>query len=164
MSEHESASAEILRYEREVNEALRRFSRRTNYEPVTTETPLSHLLETEDGALDEWGIRNEAVRKFFEYILADGPHPAAILRRLYAAGSHMMIRPFCEMTLREKAQMLGDSHGAQHWRMKRLCIDPLLRNGAKSVKAPGQKSLHAQAAASVAQKGNVNRRKKQAHK
>lgn len=41
--------------------------------------------------------------------------------------------------------------------MKRICTDPLLRNGAKSVKAPGQKGLHAQAAAAAAQKGNHNR-------
>lgn len=157
MADQPSAAAEILQYERDVNVALRRLARRTRYEPASNETPLSRLLETEDGALDEWGIRNETIRTFFDYILADGPHPAQILRRLYAVGSHMMIRPFCEMTLREKAMMLGDSHGAQHWRMKRICIDPLLRNGAKSVKAPGQKGLHAQAAAAAAQKGNHNR-------
>ena len=121
-----------------MNTALRSLKRRTNYEPSAVDTPLYQLLEAEEGNLDEWGIRNEAIRTFFAYLLADGPHPAQILRRLFACGSHMMIEPFCLLNLREKGLMLGDSHGAQHWRMKRICTDPLMRKGAVSVRAPGQ--------------------------
>lgn len=156
--EEKSAAAEILEYERNVATALRRLARRTNYEPATSDTPLYAVIEAEEGQLDEWGIRNETVRTLFAYLLGDGPHPAQVLRRLYAIGSHMMIEPFCLLNLREKALMLGDSHGAQHWRMKRICTDPLLRKGARSVKAPGQKGARASAAAAVAQRGNHNRR------
>ncbi len=152
-----SAAEELLHYERGVNAALRRLRNRTHYEPATDHTPLHALIEAEGGELDEWGIRNESLRKLFAYLLGDGPHPAQILRRLYAVGSHMMIEPFCLMTLREKGLMLGDSHGAQHWRMKRICTNPLMRKGAKSIKAPGQKSAKASAAAAAAAQGNHNR-------
>ncbi|MEQ1862454.1 MAG: hypothetical protein ABMA13_21255 [Chthoniobacteraceae bacterium] len=153
----DSAAGEILQYERAVTEALRRMARRTHYEPASVDTPLSALVEGEDGMLDEWGIRNETIRKFFEYLTADGPEPWQIMRRLYAAGSHMMQRPFCDLNLREKSLMFGDSHGAQHWRMKRMVIDPLMRNGARSIKAPGMKSGRAAEAAAVAATGNNNR-------
>ncbi|HEY3839261.1 MAG TPA: hypothetical protein VGL72_21960, partial [Bryobacteraceae bacterium] len=88
------AEAEILRYERNVEQALRRMARRTNHEVATVDTPLSELLESEDGSLDDWAVRNETIRKFFSYLLGDGPHPAQVLRRLYAIGAHMMIPPF----------------------------------------------------------------------
>ena len=153
-----SAAREILDYEREVAEALRRLRRRTKYEPATVDTPMYDVLGASvDGSLDEWSIRNETVRKLFEYFLGDGPHPAQILRRIFAIGAHMMIEPFCLLNLRERALMMGDSHGAQHWRTKRICTDPLMRKGALSVKAPGQKGAAASAAASEAQQGNHNR-------
>jgi hypothetical protein len=157
-----SAAAEILRYEREVSAVMKQMARRTHYEPATADTPVSELMRSEgdmDGLteMETWAIRNETIRRFFEFILADGPEPCQVLRRLYAAGSHMMIRPFCDLTLREKALMFGESHGAQHWRMKRVVTDPLRRNGAKAIKGPGQKGSRAAESASRAQQGNSNR-------
>lgn len=153
-----SAEADVLRYERQVNQALRQMQHRTNYEPATVDTPLDALLASESGDLDEWGVRNETIRGFFEYILADGPHPAQILRRIFAIGAHMMIEPFCLLSLRERAMMMNESHGAQHWRVRRICTDPLMRKEARSIKAPGQKSAFAAAVAAEVQQGNTNRR------
>jgi hypothetical protein len=155
-----SAAKEVLDYERDVTSALKKFYNRTHWEPNTEKTPLHDLLDKEEHELDEWAVRNETTRRLFEYFAADGPDPVNVMRRVYALGSHMSIAPFCELNLREKALMLGDSHGAQHWRMKKICVDPLRRNGAKAYKAPGQKGLGASASAAAAQQGNSNRRKK----
>jgi hypothetical protein len=153
-----TAAEEVLAYEQRVDEQLRKFYNRTEWEPSTDQTPLSHLLASEDGQLDEWAIQAETARRLLSWIAADGPHPAQLLRRLYLLGDHMMIQPYCELTLRDKAILCNNSHGTQHWLMKRICVNPLVRKGALSVKAPRQKGRAASAAAAVAQKGNTNRK------
>lgn len=152
-----AAEDEILRYERNVNEALRTMSQRAHYEATTVDTPLSDVIDGEDGMLDEWGVRNETLRAFFDFLTADGPEPWKVMRRLFLAGDHMMIEPFCHLTLREKAKLFHCSHEDVRWWMKRVCIAPLQRNGARSYKAPGQKSLRAGEVASAVQQGNDNR-------
>jgi len=152
-----SAAAAVLRYEEEVNTALRRFHKRTHYEPTTDETPLDALLASEEGMLDEWAVKRETAMALLLWLAADGPHPAALLRRLYLMGDHMMIEPYCLLTLREKGALTNTSHGQPHWLMKRIITDPLMRKGAASVKAPGQKGARASAAAVAAQQGNHNR-------
>ena len=117
-----SAAAEILQYEREVNAALKSLKRRTDYQVPDAKTPLSELMATDEGALDEWGVRNETVRRLLIYLAQDGPDPRDVMRNLYAVGAHMGVAPFCELTLRERGLMLGSSHGGQHWRTQRLCV------------------------------------------
>lgn len=155
-----SAAKEILEYEREVNTALRRLHNRTKWEPTEERTPLDALLEVEDGSLEEWAIRSETIRRMFNYFVADGIRPSEVLGRVYAVGAHMAIEPFCLLTLRERALMLGDSHGGQHYRTQVVCVDVLRKKGAKSWKAPGQKSLESRASYSKRSKGNQNRRRK----
>jgi len=152
-----SAAREILEYEKGVNTALKRFYERTHYEATTDQTPLDALLASEEGVLDEWAVKRETAMAVLLWIAADGPHPAALLRRLYLMGDHMMIEPYCLLTLREKGALTDTSHGQPHWLMKRIITDPLMRKGAASVKAPGQKGARASAAAAAAQQGNHNR-------
>jgi hypothetical protein len=104
-------------------------------------------------------IQDETMARAFQFFIADGIHPAQVLRRLYALGAHMVISPFCDLNLRERAMMLGESHGAQHWRTQRICVDPLMRKGARAWKAPGQKSLESRAKYAQAAAGNSNRTK-----
>lgn len=155
-----SAAGEILAYEKRVNAALRSFALRTHYEAATDETPLHHLMAAEDGTLDEWGVVRQTAVRILLWLAAEGPHPGAIMKRLFVLGDHMMIEPYCKLTLREKAALLDDSHGAQLWRLKRIAVDPLMRKGCRSVKGSGQKGLRASAAAAHAQQGNSNRKKK----
>lgn len=148
----------LMVIERNTHEALQRLNLRTGYDVAVDDVSLESIFEPMSaGDLEEWGIRNDTVQRMFRYLTAAGPEAWNILSRIFAIGSHMMIEPFCLLNLREKALMLGESHGAQHWRMKRLCTDPLLRKGAKSIKAPGMKGLKAQASAAQAQQGNSNR-------
>jgi hypothetical protein len=157
-----SAAEEIVEFEkqvakrdREAAEGLRRFHNRTHYEATTEFTPLDSLIGSEEGNRDD---RRETINRIFGFLIAKGPHPAEVLRRLFALGAHMGISPFCDLTLREKKLLLGGSHGTHHWLMKKLCEDPLRRKGAKSWKAPGQKSLKSRKRYSRCQQGNTNRR------
>jgi hypothetical protein len=160
-----SAAEEIVEFERQVRErdiadGLKRFHNRTHWEPTTEHTPLDSILAAEDNGTDEWEVKRETVIRIFSYLVADGPHPAAVLRRLYALGAHMAIRPFCDLTLREKKLLLGGSHGTHHWLMKKICEDPLRKKGARAWKAPGQKSLNSRKSYSRSQEGNTNRKNK----
>lgn len=152
---------EMCALERNTHEALRAMAARTGYEAAHLDVSLESVFHpdmlSED--LEEWGIRCDTIRRFFSYLAADGPETWQILRRLFVIGAHMSIEPFCLLTVRERALMLGDSHGGQHWRMKKICTDPVLRKGGRAVKAAGQKGLRASAAAAAAQKGNCNRSK-----
>jgi hypothetical protein len=150
----------IARREEEIQEGLVRFAGRKRYEPCTEETPLSALLGPDAEAendLQEWAIRNEAIRRLAQYVCQDGPHPCEVLKKLYAVFGHMGIAPFCELTLREKALIFGDSHESHRWLMRKLCVKPLQRNGARSIRAPGAKGRDAQEASARVQKGNNNR-------
>lgn len=104
--------------------------------------------------------RRNSIALIFNYFVADGVHPAAVLRRLYAVGNYWRIPPFCLLTVRERGFMLGDSHGAQHWRMQRICVDPDRRQTGRVLRAPGQKSLQSRARFAEAQRGNSNRKRK----
>lgn len=152
---------EISDYERDVNTSLRRFHNRTNWEPTEHKTPLDALMALEEeGSLEEWSVRADAIKQLFTYFVADGIRPSEVLGRVYAVGAHMGIEPFCLLTVRERGLMLGDSHGAQHYRMQKVCVDVLRRQGAKNFKAPGQKSLESRGSYSRAQQGNSNRKRK----
>jgi hypothetical protein len=159
-----SAAEDIVNFERAVQareldarEALRRMHNRTHWEPTTEHTPLDSILAAEDDGSDEWAERKQTVSRIFAFFLADGPHPAEVLRRVYALGAHMAIRPFCDFTLREKKLLLGGSHGTHHWLMKKICEDPLRRAGAKAFYAPGQKRFASRKRYSRSQQGNTNR-------
>lgn len=153
----QSAAAEILAYSKRVDAALKEFAARTHYEPATNVTPLHHLLASEDGQLDEWSVVRETAVRLLQWIAAEGPHPARLLRRLFVLGDHMMIEPYCLLTLREKGKLLNESHGAQLWALNRIAVDPLMRRGCRSINGSGQKGMAARAAASDAQQGNRNR-------
>lgn len=152
---------EIAEYEREVCSALKRFHNRTNWEPTEHKTPLDALMAVEEeGSLEEWSVRADTIKQMFMYFVADGIRPSEVLGRVYAVGAHMGIEPFCQLTVRDRGLMLGDSHGAQHYRMQKVCVDVLRRQGAKNFKAPGQKSLKSRESYSRAQQGNSNRKRK----
>jgi hypothetical protein len=159
---------EIEAYEERVNKALRKKPR----EAFTTETALEKIFASEESPrcphcageieppheLEEWGIRNETIRRLSEFVCQDGLEPWKVLRNIYAVFAHMSLEPWSELTLREKALMLGDSHGAQHFRIEKL-VALLRRAGAASFKAPGQKQIETRGIYSECQQGNTNRRR-----
>jgi hypothetical protein len=173
--EHAAAAAvsqEIKDHELAVNQALLKMSRRTSYEPSTDRTPLDDILRSEASPkcphcdkpiedspeLEQWGIRIDTIKHFSDFICQDGLQPWNVLRNLYAVFSHMSLEPWVLLTLREKALILGDSHGSQHFRMEKL-VNLLRRKGAHSIKAPGQKRIETRAKFSECQQGNTNRKR-----
>lgn len=159
-----TAQEEVDAYEAEVNDALRTMRERTRYEPSFDETPVGEVIKIEEPDEDEesraarWETIRETALKLMLWIGAEGGHPATLLKRLVAIGDHMMIEPFCLFNLREKGKILGESHESVRDRMQRICVDPLMRSGARNFKAPGQKGARARKAASLAQQNNQNRR------
>ena len=117
-----TAVGEILAYEREVKAALRRQAN-IGGEPAIGDTPLSELLKAEDAMMTEddvWNSRNEAMRRFFDFINQDGAEPWQVLKLLYALGAQMQIRPFCDLTRRDRELMFSDSVEARRWRMRQV--------------------------------------------
>jgi hypothetical protein len=143
---HEWEAKEIARYEA-----------RSHFAPAAVKMTLAELLGAEDGSLEEWGIIQDTVRRFVIYCGQDGAHPASAMRVFYAVAAQMGVEPFCLLTTRQRGALLGESHGAAHWRTKKLAEDPCRRNGAHSFRAPGAKNFHASAVAAEAAKGNRNR-------
>lgn len=171
----ESAERAISEYDSEVTTALRKLHRRTGSgEAVEEKTPLDAIFAIEAAAkchncgvpvesdhdLEEWGVRNETIRRVAAYCAQDGLQPWNVVRNLYAIFSHMGLAPWTHLTVREKGLILGESHGSSHFRMQLMCVNKLRRAGAHSVNAPGQKGSSASAAASAAQQGNSNRKRK----
>lgn len=154
-----SAAAEIVKYEKDVREGLRRIYRK-QWQPVDLKTPLDELMAAEDGQLEEWSYKADVIKRMFEYFVQDGLEPCNVMQNVYAVAAHMHLEPWAHLTVRERGLILGDSHGAQHWRMQKICVNKVRRSGARSWKAPGQKSLEARGEYSEAQKGNTNRKKK----
>lgn len=170
--EARAAEEEIHRYELKVNTALRKMQRRESYEPSTSVTPLEEIFASEESPkcphcseaielpneLEQYGIRCETIRRLAEFCAQDGLEPWNVMRNLYAVFSHMSLPLWSALTLREKAQLLGDSHGSQHGRIE-VIVNFLRRKGAYSIKAPGQKKIESRESFSKCQQGNTNRKR-----
>lgn len=132
-------------------------------EAVTTRTPLADLLAKEEAA-DVQEERRETLGVLLRYFFADGPHPGAVVRRLFAVAKAVAPELIVDMTVEELGLMFGETKAAQSWRIKKIFSNYQRDRGVKGFKAAFQKSEHSTAAFSRAQRGNHNRRKKSAHK
>jgi hypothetical protein len=167
-SEAKRLDDEIERYALKVERALRKHPR----EAFTTETPLEQIFACEASPkcphcekeieqpheLEQWGIRTETIKRLAEFCAQDGLEPWKVMRNLYAAFAHMGLVPWCELTVRERGSMLGDSHGSQHFRMEKM-VNAVRKQGGSSFKAPGQKQIETRKTYSECQQGNTNRRR-----
>jgi hypothetical protein len=156
----EPEERKVAQYEKDIKSALASFRERTHFDPAARKVSLGELMGSMDGSLEEWGITQHSIRRFLIYCTRGGTRPAEVIRTFYAIACHMAVEPFCLLTTRERGLLLGESHGAAHWRTKKFAEDPCRRNGAKSYRAPGAKRGMAAAESSKAQKGNSNRRRK----
>ena len=141
---------------------------RTQYGGIVEEMPFDRLLLAEDDEITggdegpgdyEMMQRVVGVKGLYRYLLAEGNHPLAIMKRLYAAGAAMNIEAFASLTMEERALMFGETKAAVSFRMKKLS-GMIERAGMKGSRLPGQKSKDSTANYSAAQIGNQNRRSK----
>jgi hypothetical protein len=123
------------------------------------------LIETIKDALDKnWDERLKAIRGMLDHIFADGPHPLAVVRRLY--GLTKAVRPQClmDMPLVDLAVLCNDGNGhssdgraTQSARIKRLFEEPIKKAGMRGCKAPFQKTTSACDKYAEKARGNQNR-------
>lgn len=114
-------------------------------------------LESADEVNDyDWQQRTMGARLVFRWILAEGFHPLKVMKRLYAVGRAMNVRPFTELTMEEQGKMFGETKAAVSWRMQLLSGLIKLR-GMIGHRLPGQKSPDAKKSYHVAALGNSNR-------
>jgi hypothetical protein len=117
-----------------------------------------------DASDKNWDERLKAIRGLLDYIFADGPHPLAVIRRIY--GITKAVRPNCiiEMSLADLAVLCDDGRGrssdgraTQSARIKRIFEQPIRKAGMRGFKANFQKNESAGESYSRAQTGNKNR-------
>ena len=147
--------------ERRINETLAQVFHKKGFqqEAITTRTPLADLLAKEAGE-DEQDERRETLGVLLRYFFADGPHPGAVVRRVFAVGKAVAPELIVDMTVEELGLMFGETKAAQSWRIEKIFSNYQRERGVKGFKAGFQKSEHTSAAFSRAQRGNHNRRKK----
>ena len=143
------------------------------FEPTDFRTPLIELLTKEEGAEAdeakevgefEQEIRLKTFKNMLLYIFADGPHPGASMRRLYALARGFSPELIANMNGTDLAQMFNESQASQSWRALKMFDGYLKERGAHSGKVSFQKSDSARAVYSKVQKGNTNRRGKSGRK
>lgn len=158
-------------HEANMNQAMRKYYLRTGAEQPCFDMPFDRILRSEEYDGDDEALevdedvlaqRREAIRGVFRYLVAEGPHPLKIMKRLYAVGRGLMIEPFCELTMDESALMFSESKAAHSWRVKFLS-GVIERCGMKGSRLPGQKNKSSTANYSMSQAGNSNRRKREAY-
>jgi hypothetical protein len=130
--EARAVEEEIKRHEESVNEALRKRTR----EAVTTETAFHNICRGEESPhcpncggvieapsqFEQWGIRNETVRRLAEFCAQDGLEPWHVMRNLYIVFAHLSLPAWSELSVEEKSGILGDCHDSEHFR-KKLCSE-----------------------------------------
>lgn len=153
-------------FDREINSVLARAALKQGYsaEAVTVRTPLDDLIRGEevDGESDDEvaELRRKILRHLLRFFFADGPHPGAVVRRVYAVAKPLTPELIMHMTCEDLANMLGETKAAHSWRILKIFSDYQRARGVKGFKAAFQKSESARAKYSRAQQGNSNRRGK----
>lgn len=144
-----------------INSILARAAARRGYnqESITTITPLTELMATEGRAELEGG-RADVLKQMLLFFYADGQHPGAVLRRVFAVAKALDESLLEGMTLTDMAQMFGETKAAQSWRIQKIFSGYQRAAGVNGFKASFQKSEAARAAYSRTQRGNTNRRGK----
>lgn len=130
-------------------------------EPVYTRTPIDEMISREDGEpLDEYLMRVEAMRDLMGYFFADGPHPAAVLKRVFAVAKAIFPELVLNMSCEEIGLLFGETKAAVSYRIKLLVNRPIAALFGHGVQLPWQKSSIACAKYREQALGNTNRRKK----
>lgn len=120
---------------------------------VDLHTPDMDLMRAEDpfsAIRDEFGEeRFETFHRLMNFFYGDGPHPCAVLRRLYAIAYALRPDLVLHMGDRDIGQMFGETPAAVSWRMHRI-FDGKLH--VRAMKREGSRESYSESA-----KGNSNR-------
>lgn len=92
-----------------------------------------------------------------DFLFADGPHPALVMRRLYAWVKKYRPEAVWDMGYRRLADLFGESGAAIEWRVSVLIDDYARQRGVEATKMPWQRTAEACEQYREVQKGNGNR-------
>ncbi len=92
-----------------------------------------------------------------DFLFADGPHPAVVMRRLYAWVKKYRPEAVWDMGYRRLGDLFGESGASIEWRVSTLIDDYSRAHGKEAVKMPWQRTAEACASYSAVQKNNANR-------
>lgn len=114
-----------LEHERRISDVLARAARGLP-EPVEWRTPLDELMLAEEA--QGWLSQEEAamdlamdfLRRWFDFVFAEGPHPGWVLRRLYALARVYRPDLMLRMNGSHLALLFGESRAAQSFRLRVL--------------------------------------------
>lgn len=149
---------ELEAHEARIASVLARKAMHSGYEAgasVTTYTPLSALLASEEGDREEAQMRAEVIGALIDFVLQRGAHPAHALKNFYALVHALRPGALPHWTCQDFADLFGETKAAHSWRVKQIFRTV---KTARPMKARFQKSTAATAVYSDAQKGNRNRR------
>jgi hypothetical protein len=150
-----------------VEETIAEVLRRRGYQPegVTRETPFDAVAAADERGADaeadreaeELGELSAVAGRMLTFFFADGPHPAAVMRRVFAWAKKFRPDLVGNLSLRDLAAMSGESHEAWRWRIEQWFDRFQERKGGEAVRAPWQRGDTTREACRRAQKGNRNR-------
>lgn len=150
-------------HDKRIQETLAQAAQKRGYqlESFTSDTPLDDLIRAEEGEQEE---HDEKLAKVLLYFYADGPHPGAVLRRVFAVTKAIRPDLLLNMSDAEIGMMFGETRAAQSWRRKKIFSNYQRDRGVKGYLSPSQKSESSRGVFSAAQRGNTNRRGKSGKK
>lgn len=163
MSNKRATSGHEERIERVLRGAYHRMlcnGEQPSWEGLDAQSPLDALIEKEEGPLGEevMAAKMETMSLLLDYCFGDGPHPGAVLRRLFALAWGLRKDLVADMSQSEISEMFGETRAAMSFRVKRIFEGYQARAGMRGCCLPGQKPMGARASYAEAQKGNTNRR------
>jgi hypothetical protein len=152
--------SEASAHQRRIDAIMAKAYRREghNFAPKTAPTPLDALLAAEEQLPDdEQRIRSEAISGFILWLFEESPHPAPVMKKLYAFVR--MVRPetLWNMPGTDIAAIFGQGRAAESARCNLLLEKLKLKAGYKNLSMPFQKSATAKQKYAEAQRGNKHR-------
>ena len=131
--------------------------RRTPFDDLDEKEQEVRLEDVERGNREAMRMWLEANAWLLDFFFADGPHPAKVMRRVYAWTKKFRPANIWDAGFRDLAKLLGESHAAMEWRIGVMIDGYAAGKGVVGNKMPWQRGAEVCASYSAAQKNNVNR-------
>lgn len=144
-------------YAHEAGQTLPLFAGMNGMHQTPFEELEAHEAEAAAEGREILAAKLEAHFWLLDFLFAEGPHPAVVMRRLYAWVKKFRPSAIWDAGYRQLGKLLGESHGTMEWRIGALIDDYAAAKGMKAVKMPWQRGQDVSATLSAAQRGNTNR-------
>lgn len=152
--------SEASAHQRRIDAIMAKAYRREGHTmlPAQAPTPVDAMMAAEqDYSDEERQIREEAVAKWRNWIMEDGCHPAAVMKRFFVFLRATAPESILNMPGTDIAAIFGQGRAAESARCGLLLGQLQKKSGYKSLTMPFQKSATAKKKYAEAARGNRNR-------